>query len=81
MDFFLMAKHSNIHENVLYSAKRLYELIEQETHIDELFNDYSKRENILLNLNIERVLYLALVFLFSFDLIILENNIVKKVVK
>lgn len=79
MNFFLMSKHSNIHENVLFNAKNLYELIQEEKHIDELFNDYAKGEGILLNLNIERVLYLSLVFLYSLDLIILKNNMVKKV--
>lgn len=79
MDFFLMSKHSTVHENVLLNAKILFELIEEQKHIDELFNDYVIKENILLNLNIERILYLSLVFLYSMGLIIVENNMVKKV--
>jgi hypothetical protein len=79
MDFFLMSKHSTVHENVLLNAKILFELIEKQKHIDELFNDYVIKENILLNLNIERILYLSLVFLYSMGLIIVENNMVKKV--
>lgn len=81
MNFFLISKHSNIHENVLFNAKKLYELVQEEKHIDELFNDYAKREGILLSLNIERILYLSLVFLYSLNLIILKNNMVKKVNK
>ncbi len=79
MDFFLMSKHSTVHENVLLNAKILFELIEEQKHIDELFNDYVKKENILLNLNVERILYLSLVFLYSVELIVVENNMVKKV--
>ncbi|MGK9430215.1 hypothetical protein ACSSTO_09765 [Bacillus atrophaeus] len=79
MDFFLMSKHSNVHENVLSNAKILFELIEEQKHIDELFNDYIIREKTFLNLNIERILYLSLVFLFSMELIVVENNLVKKV--
>ncbi|MES5929950.1 hypothetical protein QCI77_28900 [Bacillus cereus group sp. MG9] len=74
-----MSKHSTVHENVLLNAKILFELIEEQKHIDELFNDYVIKENILLNLNIERILYLSLVFLYSMGLIIVENNMVKKV--
>lgn len=79
MNFFLMSKHSTVHENVLLNAKILFELIGDKKHIDELFNDYVVRENVLLNLNIERILYLSLVFLYSMELIVIENNMVKKV--
>ncbi|PGR28881.1 hypothetical protein COC52_07950 [Priestia megaterium] len=79
MNFFLMSKHSTVHENVLLNAKILFELIGDKKHIDELFNDYVVRENVLLNLNIERILYLSLVFLYSMGLIVIENNMVKKV--
>lgn len=81
MDFFLMSKHSTVHENVLLNAKVLFELIEEQKHIDELFNDYAKEQSILLNLNVERILYLSLVLLYSMELIELENNTVKKVKK
>lgn len=81
MDFFLMSKHSTVHENVLLNAKILFELIEEQKHIDELFNDYVTKQNILLNLNLERILYLSLVFLYSMELIVIENNMVKKVKK
>ncbi|MGG3586026.1 hypothetical protein ABEU81_26400 [Priestia megaterium] len=74
-----MSKHSTVHENVLLNAKILFELIGDKKHIDELFNDYVVRENVLLNLNIERILYLSLVFLYSMELIVIENNMVKKV--
>ncbi|MED3831934.1 hypothetical protein [Peribacillus frigoritolerans] len=79
MNFFLLSKHKAIEENVLVSSKILYELIDDEKHIDELFMEYAKQQNIILNLNIERVLYLSLTFLFAFHLITVNNNMVKRI--
>jgi hypothetical protein len=81
MDFFIMSKHSTVHENVLLNAKILFELIKEQKHIDVLFSDYAAEQNIYLNLNIERILYLSLVLLYSMELIVIENNMVKKVKK
>ncbi|HHP1041086.1 TPA: hypothetical protein ACR3S6_004877 [Bacillus thuringiensis] len=81
MNFFLLSKHKTIEENVLVSSKVLYELISDEKHIDELFMEFAKKQNITLNLNIERVLYLSLTFLFAFNLIDVSNNMVKRMNK
>lgn len=78
MNFFLMNKYQTVEENVLVTSKLLYELLDKEKHIDQLFLEFAQNRNILLNLNIERVLYLSLTFLYSFDLIILKNNLVMR---
>lgn len=78
MNFFLLNKHQSIEENVIFTSKVIYELLESEKHIDELFEEFASQQQITLNLNIERILYLSLTFLFSLDLIILKNNLVKR---
>lgn len=78
MNFFLMNKYQTVEENVLVTSKILYELLDKQKHIDQLFLEFSKKRNIILNLNIERVLYISLTFLFSFDLITLNNNLVMR---
>jgi hypothetical protein len=78
MNFFLMNKYQTVEENVLVTSKLLYELLDKEKHIDQLFLDFAQNRNMLLNLNIERVLYLSLTFLYSFDLIVLKNNLVMR---
>lgn len=78
MDYFKIGKHQVVEENLLYTTKILYELLETEQHIDELFLLYAKRQNVLLNLNIERILYLALTFLFSFEKILVDGNMIKR---
>ncbi|MCG1024035.1 ABC-three component system middle component 6 [Sutcliffiella horikoshii] len=78
MDFFLLNKHQSNEENVIFTSKIIYELLDSEKHIDELFEQFAIEQQMILNLNVERILYLSLTFLFSFDLIILKNNLVKR---
>lgn len=78
MNFFLLSKHMSIEENVLVTSKVLYELLDNEKHIDELFTEFAQNQNIDLNLNVERVLYLSLTFLYSLELVINNNNIVMR---
>lgn len=78
MNFFLLSKHQSNEENVIFTSKVVFELLEREKHIDELFEQFAKEQNITLNLNVERILYLSLTFLFSFDLIVFNNNMVKR---
>ncbi|OMF39021.1 hypothetical protein BK136_28055 [Paenibacillus amylolyticus] len=78
MNFFLMNKYQIVEENVLVTSKILYELLDKQKHIDQLFLEFSDKRNIILNQNIERVLYLSLTFLYSFDLILLNNNLVMR---
>lgn len=78
MNFFMMNKYQSIEENTLVSSKVLYELLTKKMHIDQLFMEFAKKQGIKLNLNIERVLYLSLTFLYSLDLICLNNNLVMR---
>lgn len=81
MNFFLMNKYQTVEENVLVSSKILYELLDKQKHIDQLFLEFAQKRNMILNLNIERVLYVSLTFLYSFDLIVMNNNLVMRTKK
>lgn len=78
MNFFLMNKYQTVEENVLVSSKILYELLTTQKHIDQLFLEFAQKQDIMLNLNIERVLYVSLTFLYALDLIFLKNNLVMR---
>ncbi len=78
MNFFLLSKHQSVEENVLVASKILYELIDKQKHIDQLFLEFAQKQGVVLNLNIERVLYLSLTFLYSLDLICLNNYLVSR---
>jgi len=81
MNFFTMNKYQSLEENVLYDAKILYSLLEENEpqHIDELFSNFSKKQDVVLNVSIERVLFLALSFLYAMGLITSNSNMIKKV--
>ncbi|HDR7500784.1 hypothetical protein CN539_22100 [Bacillus toyonensis] len=79
MNFFLLNKQFNLEDNILWVAKTCYELLDKAYYLDELFNKYIECENVQLNLNLERVLYLALSFLYSLELISIKNNKIEKV--
>lgn len=78
LDYFLVSKHQIIEENVLFTSKTLYELLEKEQHIDELFLIYTRERNITLNINMERILYLSLALLYSLNLIAVNKNMIKR---
>jgi hypothetical protein len=78
MNFFLLSKHQTIEENVLVTSKVLYELLNKKKHVDQLFLEFAQKQNVVLNLNIERVLYLSLTFLYSLDVISIQNNLVMR---
>ncbi|WP_257145045.1 ABC-three component system middle component 6 [Bacillus bingmayongensis] len=82
MRYFLLNKQSTVEENVLFTAKILYEQIgDSKLHIDELFLEFIKKQDITLNLNIERVLYLALTFLFTIGKIKFNDNMIERIEK
>lgn len=83
MNFFTMHKYQSLEENLLYDAKVLYSLLDdnKQKHIDELFSEFAQRQGIELNVNIERVLFLSLSFLYSTGLITSDNNMIKRVKK
>ncbi|ATP92686.1 hypothetical protein CSE15_01305 [Bacillus altitudinis] len=79
MNHFLLNKFNAIEENVLYSSKVLYELLEKEKHIDQLFLDYANSQDIIINLNIERILYLSLTFLYSLGKVSFNQNMISRI--
>lgn len=78
MEYFGLSKYQTVQENILYSSMVLYNLIDEEIEIDELFNKYADVNNITLNLNIERILFLCLIFLYSIEKIKLNGNYIKR---
>lgn len=79
MNYFLLSKYRSVEENVLFTAKVLYELLDTKSkHIDELFLEFSDKQGITINLNVERILYLALTFLFSLGKITINENMIEK---
>lgn len=76
MDYFKIGKYQLVEENVLYTARILYDILEQKKHIDELFEEYSEYNNIQLSINVEKTLFLSLTFLFSLGKIKVENNLI-----
>lgn len=78
MDFFHLSKHQTIEENVLVSSKVLYELLTSSKHIDELFLDYAQYRSLTLSLNVERILYLSLTFLYAINKVDINNNMVTR---
>ncbi len=79
MDYFLTNKYQPLDENVLFASKIILELVNDKKHLDELFADYAKTRNIALSLNMERILYLAISFLYALGRIRLNNNIVMRI--
>lgn len=78
MNHFLLTKFNAVEENVLYSSKVLFELLEKEKHIDQLFLDYAKSQDLIINLNIERILYLSLTFLYSLGKVSFNQNMISR---
>lgn len=83
MNFFTMHKYQSLEENLLYDAKVLYSLLDdnKQKHLDELFSEFAKSQGIELNVNIERILFLSLSFLYSTGLITSDSNMIKRVKK
>lgn len=78
MSFFLINKYQNPNDNILFASKILLELLDEEKHIDELFNNFSIETNSELNINLERTLFLSITFLYSLNIVSLENNFIKR---
>jgi hypothetical protein len=81
MDFFELNKYQSIEENILYTSKLLYELLKSKKHVDVLFTEFAYNQKLILNINIERILYLALTLLYSLGIISIKNNMVMRVSK
>ncbi|EHK2427152.1 hypothetical protein PTM93_03155 [Clostridium perfringens] len=79
IDCFSINKYQSINENILYISMNLYKLINRPQNIDSLFEKYSKANNVELSLNLERLLFLALTFLFSIELIDMSDNLIRRI--
>ncbi|MBN1039967.1 hypothetical protein DVW12_14770 [Clostridium botulinum] len=79
MDFFKFSKYHSINENIPYTAMKLYNLLDTPKHIDVLFNNYIEETNLSLSLNLERLLYLALMFLFSIGMVKNDGCLIRRV--
>lgn len=78
---FILTKHKAIEENVLFTAKELYEILsDKPKHIDELILEYSNNISVTVSLNLERIIYLALTFLYSINEVKLEGKTIIKLV-
>lgn len=75
MDYFKINKYQLVEENIPYTAKVLYELLDKKKHVDQLFEDFSKTNNIQLSINVEKVLFLSLTFLFALGKVKVEKDL------
>lgn len=75
-----MNKYQSLEENLLYDAMILYSLLQnnKSKHIDELFSEFVKQQRIVLSVNLERILFLSLTFLYSIGLITYNNGMIKR---
>lgn len=77
-NYFLLSKYRSVEENVLFTAKVLFELLEDKRkHIDQLFLEFAEKQGITINLNIERILYLSLTFLYSLGKVTFNKNMIE----
>ena len=79
IDFFKFNKYHSINENIPYTAMKLYNLLDKPKHIDILFNNYIEETNLSLSLNLERLLYLALMFLFSIGVVENDGQLIRRI--
>lgn len=78
IDCFKLNKYQSIEENILYIGMRIYKMLDKPKHIDVLFEKYSKENAIELSINLERLLYLALTFLFSIGMVEMNENLIRR---
>lgn len=79
IDCFSINKYQSVDENIPYIAMKLYKLVERPISVDKLFEKYSRINQIELSLNLERLLFLAMTFLFSIGLTDLRDNLVRRI--
>lgn len=79
IDCFKVNKYQSIDEHILYIAMNIYKILDKPEHIDLIFDRYSRVNNVDLSINLERLLYLALTFLFSLGLVEVSENMVRRI--
>lgn len=78
MDYFKIGKHQLIEENVAYTAMYLYNLLDKNMYIDELFQLYVDSKKIQLSLGVEKTLFFSLTFLFGLGKINIINGMIER---
>ena len=78
IDFFKFNKYHSINENIPYTAMKLYNLLNNPVHIDVLFKSYTDETGLDLSINLERLLYLSMMFLFSVGLIEKDGCLIRR---
>lgn len=78
IDCFKVNKYQSIDEHILYISMNIYKILEKPQHIDEVFDKYSRQNGLELSVNLERLLYLALTFLFSLDIVDISENMIRR---
>ena len=79
IDCFKVNKYQSIDEHIPYIAMKIYNIIDKPQHIDVIFDKYSRESSIALSLNLERLLYLALTFLFSIGMVDIDGNMIRRI--
>jgi ABC-type uncharacterized transport system permease subunit len=77
-DCFKINKYQALEENVLYDAMVIYNLLNRPMHIDILFDKFAKDMDRELSVNLERMLYLSITFLFSIGKVVMEDNLISR---
>lgn len=77
-DCFKINKYQALEENVLYDSMVIYNLLSKPMHIDILFDKFAKETDRELSVNLERMLYLSITFLFSIGKVVMEDNLISR---
>lgn len=82
MDYFKVNKYSSIDDNILYIAKNIIGILNDNyIGINKIFEKYQIKYNSELGLNMEVNMYLAIMFLFGIGKIQIENNKIRMVIE
>lgn len=75
MQYFKVNKYSSLDENPLFIAKKVYELIlEKDKSLNDIIDEYSKKYEVNIGVNMESSLYLAITFLFATDRLVMKKD-------
>ncbi len=78
MNLLTFSKYQSIDENVLFVSNELYGLLKKRKSLDTLIEDYTKKRNIEKSINIERIILLAVTFLYSVDKIVVDEIYIRR---
>lgn len=78
MDYFKVAKHQLIEDNVAYTAMYLYNLLDKKMYLDEILQLYVESKRIQLSFGVEKTLLLSLTFLFGIGKINIIDGMIER---